>query len=280
MPGENLTRNEARERARLLDVDSYDISLDLTVGDETFRSDTTVRFTAEVGSSTFIDLIAPSVQSITLNGETVEVDAFDGARIALDGLAAENELRVVANAAYMNTGEGLHRFVDPVDKAVYLYTQFEVIDARRMFACFDQPDLKATFAFTVTAPDDWEVVSNSPTPAARTGHGRFAHAGPSPRRRGCRPTSPRSLPAPTTSCAMSTAESRWESSAVARWPSTSTPEPLFDVTKRGFDYFEELFAVPYPFEKYDQLFVPEFNAGAMENAGPSPSSRTTSSARR
>ena len=164
MPGENLTRDEARERARLVDVDSYVIDLDLMTGDETFVSDTTIRFSAEAGADTFVDLIAPRVRSITLNGTEVDPAAFADSRIHVTGLAPQNELRIVADCAYMHTGEGLHRFVDPVDKAVYLYTQFEVIDARRMFACFDQPDLKGTFTFTVTAPDDWEVVSNSPSP--------------------------------------------------------------------------------------------------------------------
>jgi aminopeptidase N len=266
VPGENLTRDEARERAGLITVDSYDVSLDLTRGDSTFSSDTTVTFTAEPGSSTFIDLIAPAVSSITLNGAAVDPAAFDGARIGLSDLAARNELRVVADCAYMNTGEGLHRFVDPVDKAVYLYTQFEVIDARRMFACFDQPDLKATFAFTVTAPGDWQVVSNSPTPepqAVTAGHARWAFT-PTPR--------------------MSTYITALIAGPyhVVRDEHRGIPmgifcrrslaehldaEALFDVTKRGFDYFEELFAMPYPFDKYDQLFVPEFNAGAMENAG-------------
>ncbi len=266
MPGENLTRDEARERASLLAVDRYDVALDLTTGDQTFRSDTTIRFTAEEGRATFVDLIAPRVTSITLNGVDVDVSAFDGVRVELTNLDVSNELRVVADCAYMNTGEGLHRFIDPVDKAVYLYTQFEVIDARRMFACFDQPDLKAAFAFTITAPDDWEVVSNSPTPTpeavtAGTACWAFADtqrmstyitalvAGPYHVVRDEHRGIPMGL-----FCRRSLAEHL-------------DAAPIFDVTKRGFDYFEELFARPYPFEKYDQLFVPEFNAGAMENAG-------------
>jgi aminopeptidase N len=165
VPGENLTRDEARERAALLEVAAYDIALDLTVGDTTFTSTTTIRFAATAGGATFVDLIAPRVRQVVLNG--VELDpasTFDGARIQLEELRAQNELTIVADAAYMRTGEGLHRFVDPVDKAVYLHTQFEVMDARRVFACFDQPDLKGTYTFTITAPSDWEVISNSPTP--------------------------------------------------------------------------------------------------------------------
>jgi aminopeptidase N len=266
VPGENLTRDEARERARAVNVDAYDVRLDLTTGDETFASDTTITFTAEPGSDTFVDLIAPRVRSITLNGVEVDTAQFRDSRVELTALAAQNELRIVADCAYMRTGEGLHRFVDPVDKAVYLYTQFEVIDARRMFACFDQPDLKGTFRFTVTAPDDWEVVSNSPTPdptSVTAGAAQWVFE-PTPR--------------------MSTYITALVAGPyhVVRDEHRGIPMGVFcrrslaehldadailDVTKKGFDYFEALFAHPYPFGKYDQLFVPEFNAGAMENAG-------------
>ena len=163
MPGENLTRAEARERASVVRTESYEVALDLTTGPTTFTSRTTARFAATPGASTFIDLIAPTVHEVTLNGRALDVGAvFADSRIALDDLAADNELVVVADAAYMNTGEGLHRFVDPVDDEVYLYSQFEVADSRRVFAVFEQPDLKATFAFTVTAPAHWTVVSNYP----------------------------------------------------------------------------------------------------------------------
>jgi aminopeptidase N len=266
VPGENLTRNEARERARLVDVDSYTIDLDLMTGNETFVSDTTIRFSSEEGAETFVDLIAARVRSITLNGVDLDPAAFTESRVHISGLSAQNELRIVADCAYMHTGEGLHRFVDPVDKAIYLYTQFEVIDARRMFACFDQPDLKGTFAFTVTAPDDWQVVSNSPTPSPKpisTGTARWVFD-PTPR--------------------MSTYITALVAGPyhVVRDEHRGVPmgvfcrrslaeyldaDRVFDVTKKGFDYFEDLFARPYPFKKYDQLFVPEFNAGAMENAG-------------
>ncbi|HEX5016674.1 MAG TPA: aminopeptidase N [Actinomycetes bacterium] len=266
MPGENLTRDEARERARLVTTESYEVALDLMTGDETFVSDTTIRFAAEPGSDTFVDLIAPRVREITLNGSPVDVSAFQDARVQLSSLAAQNELRIIADCAYMRTGEGLHRFVDPVDKAVYLYTQFEVIDARRMFACFDQPDLKATFSFTVTAPDDWEVISNSPTPEPEplsTGTARWTF-----------PATPRMSTYITALVAGPYHVVRDEHRGIPfgvfcrrSLAEHLDAERVIDVTKKGFDYFEELFARPYPFEKYDQLFVPEFNAGAMENAG-------------
>ncbi|MEO8329366.1 MAG: aminopeptidase N, partial [Candidatus Nanopelagicales bacterium] len=267
MPGENLTRDEARERAALLSVDSYTVALDLTVGDVNFGSTSTTRFRATPGTSTFIDLIAPKVRQVILNG--VELDpasVYDGARVQLNGLHDDNELTIVADAAYMHTGEGLHRFVDPVDKAVYLYTQFEVIDARRMFACFDQPDLKATYAFTVTAPSDWQIISNSPTPKPEpvtTGVARWAFS----------PT-PRISTYITALIAgpYASVQSEYRGIPMGLFCRQSLfqfldADEILDVTRRGFDFFEELFDRPYPFEKYDQLFVPEFNAGAMENAG-------------
>jgi aminopeptidase N len=277
VPGENLTRVEAQQRKALVDVQSYTIALDVTTGDEVFRSTTEVRFTATDGASTFIDHISRSVLSVTLNGAELDVAAVnDGVRIRLDGLAAENTLVVVSDAEYTNTGEGLHRFVDPVDGEVYLYTQFEVPDSRRVFAVFEQPDLKATFQFTVTAPSAWAVVSNSPTPT----------------------------PEPIESAESATAASVWTFSPTPVLSSYVTAliagpydvitseltsrdgrtiplgiyarkslfdfldaEYIFDKTRQGFAYFEEKFDYAYPFEKYDQLFVPEFNAGAMENAG-------------
>ncbi|MDN5900864.1 MAG: aminopeptidase N, partial [Brachybacterium sp.] len=167
MASENLTRDEARSRASFLSTDSYDIRLDLTTDERTFLTETTLRFSSTTARPTFVDLIAQSVQEIELNGELLSEPAsrFDGARVQLPALVeGENTVRILATGRYMNTGEGLHRFVDPVDDEVYLYSQFEVSDARRMFACFEQPDLKATYALTVTAPSHWRVISNAPTP--------------------------------------------------------------------------------------------------------------------
>jgi aminopeptidase N len=269
----NLTRDEARERARRLTVASYDVTLDLTVDQPTFRSTTLVRFSCtEPDSATFIDLVAPRVLEVVLNGEHLDVDTVaDGTRVQLPALAADNELRVVADCAFMNTGEGLHRFVDPVDQETYLYSQFEVADTRRVFAVFEQPDLKGTFSFTVTAPDHWQVVSNSPTPSPEpAGDGRATwRFAPTPR-----------LPSYVTAIVagpyhrvqgeLTSRDGRTVPLGVFCRRSLAEyldAEEILDLTRRGFAYFEEAFDLAYPFEKFDQLFVPEFNAGAMENAG-------------
>src|SRR5690349_5927415 len=175
VPGQNLTREEAATRADLLTVHSYDVVLDLATGPTTFTTRSTVRFDAAAGAETFIDFVGESVESITLNGASLDpATQWVDSRIALPGLAAENELVVEATGLYTNTGEGMHRFVDPVDGEVYLYSQFEVPDSRRVFAVFEQPDLKATFAYTVIAPAHWTVRSVSPTPEPTPAGGRDA----------------------------------------------------------------------------------------------------------
>ncbi|QWB25553.1 MULTISPECIES: aminopeptidase N [Streptomyces] len=271
MPGTNLTREEAQQRAQLLAVDSYEIELDLSGAQEggTYRSVTTVRFdvTAENGAGSFIDLVAPAVHEVTLNGDSLDpAEVFADSRIALPGLLqGRNILRVVADCAYTNTGEGLHRFVDPVDDQAYLYTQFEVPDARRVFASFEQPDLKATFQFTVRAPEGWTVISNSPTPEPQDNVWTFE---PTPR-----------ISSYITALIVgpyhsvhSVYEKDGQSVPLGIYCRPSLAEYLdsdaiFEVTRQGFEWFQEKFDYAYPFEKYDQLFVPEFNAGAMENAG-------------
>lgn len=272
MPGENLTRLEAQERRAVVDTHSYEIDLDLTRGPEVFGSRTVVRFSAAEGASTFIDLIAREVREVTLNGRSIDpATAFADSRISLDGLAAENELIVDADALYTNTGEGLHRFVDPVDGEVYLYSQFEVPDSRRVFAVFEQPDLKATFQFTVTAPEPWKVVSNSPTPEPkRHGDGSATWVfAPTPRISSYI-TALIAGPYEMTTSELTSASGRVIPLGVyarkSLWEHMDS-DYVFDITRRGFAYFEEKFDYAYPFEKYDQLFVPEFNAGAMENAG-------------
>ncbi|MET2012500.1 aminopeptidase N [Microbacterium chocolatum] len=272
MPGENLTRLEAQERRAIVDTASYDVVLDLTTGPEVFASRTTVRFAASPGASTFIDLIARSVREITLNGRSIDPGAaFADSRIALSDLAADNELVIDAECEYTNTGEGLHRFVDPVDGEVYLYSQFEVPDSRRMYAVFEQPDLKAAFRFTVTAPAAWKVVSNSPTPAPEEhGDGRATwRFEPTPR---ISSYITALVAGPYESVFSSLTSSDGREIPLGVYARKSLWEHLdadyvFDKTRQGFAYFEEKFGYPYPFAKYDQLFVPEFNAGAMENAG-------------
>ncbi|MFF3888386.1 aminopeptidase N [Streptomyces sp. NPDC001914] len=270
MPGTNLTREEAQQRAKLLTVDSYEVELDLSGAQEggTYRSVTTVRFdSAESGAESFIDLVAPAVHEVTLNGDALDAaEVFEDSRIALPGLLeGRNVLRVVADCAYTNTGEGLHRFVDPVDQQAYLYTQFEVPDARRVFASFEQPDLKATFQFTVKAPTGWTVISNSPTPEPKDDVWVFE---PTPRIS----TYITALIVGPYHSVHSVYEKDGQTVPLGIYCRPSLAEfldsdAIFEVTRQGFDWFQEKFDYAYPFGKYDQLFVPEFNAGAMENAG-------------
>ncbi len=271
MSSANITRSEAAGRSAGVATSEYLVDLDLTTGPTTFRSRSTVRFACEPGTTTtWLDLIAPRLLSVTLNGDPVDISDHQGDRIELTGLQPHNEVVVEADCAYMNTGEGLHRFVDPVDDEVYLYTQFETADARRMYACFEQPDLKATFQLTVTGPDHWKVISNAPTPQPEPvgqGLARWAFA----------PTEVMSTYI-TALVAGPYHEVRDEYTG----PNGTYPLGIFcrrslaefldadeilTVTKQGFEFFENAFGIPYAFGKYDQLFVPEFNAGAMENAG-------------
>ncbi|MEV6399037.1 aminopeptidase N [Streptomyces sp. NPDC051907] len=281
MPGENLSRDEARRRAELLSVDGYEVALDLRSavgeaqersGPRTFRSVTTIRFrSAEPGASTFADLLAPAVTSVTLNGEKLDPAAvFDGARIALNSLAEQNVLVVDAQCAYSRTGEGLHRFVDPEDGEVYLYTQYEPADARRVFANFEQPDLKAPFSFQVTAPEGWTAWSNGEGALGEDGVWRFE------------PTKPIS----TYITAVVAGPYHYVTDRYTRTLDDGTEleiplgamcrkglarhfdaDDIFLVTKQGLDFFHDNFDYPYPFGKYDQAFVPEYNIGAMENPG-------------
>ncbi|GAB3271754.1 aminopeptidase N [Microbacterium lacusdiani] len=273
MPGENLTRIEAHERRAVVDTRSYEVSLDLTKGAEIFGSRSVVRFAATPGASTFIDLIAREVREITLNGRELDPAAvFHDSRIQLDQLEEENELVVDADCLYTNTGEGLHRFVDPVDDEVYLYSQFEVPDSRRMFAVFEQPDLKATFQFTVTAPAGWKVVSNAPTPEPIPhDDGQNATWGFAPTQRiSSYITALVAGPYEETRSELTNSEGRVIPLGIfarkSLWQHVDA-DYIFEKTRQGFAYYEDKFGYPYPFEKYDQLFVPEFNAGAMENAG-------------
>ncbi|MEJ5945211.1 aminopeptidase N [Pseudokineococcus basanitobsidens] len=272
MPGTNLTRDEARERAALVAVDTYEVALDLTRGAEVFTSTTTVRFSAREGAATWLDLIAPAVTEVEVNGERREpADVVADGRVRLDGLAEQNVVRVVADCAYMTTGEGLHRFTDPVDDEVYLYSQFEVADSRRVFAVFEQPDLKASFTFTVTAPDHWTVVSVSPTPEPSTaGPGRATWSFEPTPRLASYVTAVVAGPYHRVDGELTSRDGRTVPLGVLCRRSLAEhldAAELMDLTRRGFAHYEDLFDLAYPFAKYDQLFVPEFNAGAMENAG-------------
>ena len=264
----NLTRDEARERRRLLEVDSYRVELDFTGDPETFRSAATVEFRCtSPGASSFIELTAPSTSEIVLNGTPVPATAFDGDRIVLDGLAAGNELRVTADCAYSRSGEGLHRFTDPADGGTYLYSDLETYDAHRIYACFDQPDLKAAFEFSVLAPEGWRVLSNMAPDVA-------GEPGPGGARRWHFPPTPVMSSYVTAIVAGPYHEVTTEHDGIPlgiycrqSLAEYLDPEEIFEVTRQGFDFYHAAFGVRYAFGKYDQVFVPEFKAGAMENAG-------------
>ena len=272
MPGTNLTREEAATRAALLDVTSYSVDLDLTTSDTTFGSTTTIRFGCrQPGADTFVDLVGATVHEVTLNGEALDPStAYADNRIGLAGLAADNELVVRADCTYSRTGEGLHRFVDPADDRVYLYSQFEVPDARRVFATFEQPDLKAPFTFHVTAPSHWKVVSNAATPTPEEiGDGKAVWRFPATKPM---PTYITAIVAGEYHEVLDTYEGKHGTIPLGHYCRQSLVghldvEELVKLTRQGFEFFEELFDYPYPFGKYDQLYVPEYNMGAMENAG-------------
>ncbi|WP_030783232.1 aminopeptidase N [Streptomyces sp. NRRL S-920] len=277
MPGENLSRDEARERAALLSVDGYEVFLDLrsALGESgqeprTFRSVTTIRFRAEPGAASFADLVAPSVTALCLNGKDLDpAQAFDGTRIALEDLAEENELVVDAQCAYSRTGEGMHRFVDPEDGEVYLYTQYEPADARRVFANFEQPDLKAPYRFEVKAPEGWTVWSNG-VGELTDGVWRFAETKPISTYITAVVAGPYHHVTDSYERVLDDG-TRLEIPLGAMCRKGLAPhfdaDDVFLVTKQGLDFFHDNFDYPYPFGKYDQAFVPEYNLGAMENPG-------------
>ncbi|MEZ0095695.1 aminopeptidase N [Streptacidiphilus sp. EB129] len=289
MPGTNLTRDEARERARILSVDGYQAHLDVRSavrpvpegeGAGRFGSRTVLRFRcSEPGADSFADLLAPSVRSVVLNGRALDpAEVFDGSRITLPGLEAENELVVEADCAYSRSGEGLHRFTDPVDGETYLYTQYEPADARRVFVTFEQPDLKAPFTFTVTAPAHWRVFSNSAAggdalPAEADGAGLTWEFAPTPRISSyitAVVAGPYHLATDHYSRALPdgrTLEIPLGAMCRASLAQYFDADEIFTVTKQGLDFFHDEFDYPYPFGKYDQAFVPEYNLGAMENPG-------------
>jgi aminopeptidase N len=269
----NLTQVEAADRARLLEVTGYDVAVDLTdghgnPGDGTFRSTTVVTFRcAEPGAETFIETAAATVRSATLNGAPLDLSGFSAEKgLTLTGLAEENELVVDADFTYSASGQGLQRSLDPVDKEIYLYSQFETADAQRVFACFDQPDLKSVFTWHATVPKHWKVISNMPVDREEPAGvgGKTVHF----------QTSPKMSTYIAAICAGPYHEVRDEHDGIslgvfcrASMARYLDPDDLFLITKQGFDFFHEQFGVRYPLPKYDQLWVPDFNAGAMENFG-------------
>ncbi|MEU1675734.1 aminopeptidase N [Streptomyces roseifaciens] len=261
-----LTRDEAQARARLLDVHRYAVDLDLTRGDELFGSTTRIRFTARHAGDTFVELRPAALHRAVLDGRPLDTAALDDNRLALALTPGEHELLIEADMRYSRTGEGMHRFTDPADGETYLYTQTFIDDVQRVFAAFDQPDLKAVFDATVTAPPHWTVLGNAV--ATRTGdpaEGRWELA----------------TTRPLSTYFVAFAAGPWHSvrtehaglpfalhcrRSLAPHLDADAGE-LLDITRRCFDRFHEIFDEPYPFDSYDQAFVPEFNAGAMENPG-------------
>ncbi len=283
MTNENLSRDEAAQRSAIIRADSYDVSVDLRDAANPdvpgFTSQSIIDFTcSEPGGSTFLDFISGGVHSVTLNGRQLKVsDVVDGPRIHLTGLEAENQVCVIGTALYSRSGEGMHRFVDPADGQTYLYTQYEPADSRRVFANFEQPDLKASFTFHVTAPAEWKVGSNGPEVSRSA-----LESAPSVARWDFGPTKRISTYITTILAGPYHFESsHWsrtfDDGLVLEVPLGAycrkslaehfDSDAIFDVTKRGLDYFHDVFDYPYPFGKYDQAFVPEYNLGAMENPG-------------
>ena len=269
MPGINISRAEALERSTHLAVESYEVFLDVTGGGDTFFARSTIKFACnKTGYNSFVDTLAERVISATLNGTPVDTSAFDGQTIYLNNLQAENTLVVEVESLYSKTGEGLQKSVDPADNETYLYSQGETAHIRKMYPCFDQPNLKATFTLSVLAPGHWEVVSNNPVAEVRPdGEAKFWQF----------TTTPRISTYITAMIAgpYHHVHDTYEGEKVVplgiycrkSLAENLDPEEIFQHTKEGFAYFEQIFGLAYPFEKYDQVAVLDFNWGAMENAG-------------
>ena len=260
----NLTRLEAGARSALIDVTGYRVELDLAQGATTFESSSTVRFTcAEPGASTFLDVKPQRLHRVTLNGVDLDLTGFDGERIGLTGLALENEVVATATMSYSNDGQGLHRAVDPADDRHYVYGHSFLDAAPRVFACFDQPDLKAPYDVSVTAPPEWIVLGNGA--ATRTGEGTWVLA----------TTKPLATyfftvcagPYVSVTAVHDGIPLGIHARASLREPLERQGEQMLTITAQTFDYYHSLFGIRYPFGEYHQVFVPEFNAGAMENPG-------------
>lgn len=269
MPGLNISRKEAAERSSIISTHSYEVSIDVCHGNEIFIAKSKVKFSGKAGSETFIDAVGRKVISATLNGAPVDTSNYDGETIYIKNLASENELIIEIEAEYSKTGEGLQYSTDPVDNEVYLYSQGETAYIRKMYPCFDQPDLKATFQLTVIGPNHWEVISNSPEKSVKELDGNRKQW--------------EFLPTPRISTYITALVAGPYFHVHDEYKGTKTvplgiycrkslaqyldPEEIFLVTKQGFEYFEKVFGLAYPFEKYDQIAVVDFNWGAMENSG-------------
>ena len=272
MPGLNLTRDEALARAGVIsEVIRYDIELDLTRGDTDFGSRTRVEFTAAPGGAAFADLVSTNVRSIKLNDRDLDPGAHhQDSRISLDDLAEHNVLEVDADCQYMHTGEGLHRFVDPADGKAYTYSQFEVPDARRVYTTFEQPDLKSTFTLTVKAPKGWKVFSNAPTPSPEEDGDSWTYRFATTEKMSTYITAVVAGPYEGVTDTLTSSDGRTIELGVYCRASVLEhldADAIIDITRKGFEFFEDAYGIAYPFTKYDQVFVPEYNAGAMENAG-------------
>jgi aminopeptidase N len=271
MSSANLTRHESAARAASVTVRSVRVELDLSAAEHPeitgFASITTLDFDA-TETTTWIDFIGEAVHRVTVNGVNAEV-RYDGARIELSGLVASNTVVVEATAAYSRSGEGLHRFVDPVDGETYLYTQYEPADARRVMACFEQPDMKAVYTFVVRAPAAWQVLSNQSavSTAVEDGAQTVVFA----------PTLPlSSYITAVVAGPYHRVEAEWRRDdqvialgvlCRASLAPHLEEDEILEITRQGLDFFTDAFAYPYPWGKYDQVFVPEYNLGAMENPG-------------
>ncbi len=259
----SLTRFEARRRAEQLSVSSYDVRLDLTGDERTFGSTSTVRFRCHGHQQTFIELRPCRLRTVRLNGTSLAPDALQDGRFPLSCEDGENELVVDAVMGYRHDGEGLHRTTDTADGKDYTYAQAAMDAAPWMFACFDQPDLKAPFTVRVRAPEDWVVLGNGHAEQVAPGQWQLA------------PTQP--LPTYLVTVVAGpyhVVESRHDGIALGLSCRASLAphldkdaEELFTVTARCFDEYHRLFGSRYPFGDYHQAFVPEFNLGAMENPG-------------
>ncbi|MDJ1115429.1 aminopeptidase N [Microbacterium dauci] len=267
MSSANLTRDETAARSAAVRLHTVDVDLDLRsatdAAQSTFATVSTLRFSATT-AETWVDFIGDAVDQVSVNGVDVPVE-WDGARVLLRGPSAENEVRITARGRFSASGEGLHRFVDPVDDAVYLYTQYEPADCRRVYPCFEQPDMKARWRFRVTAPSEWVVLSNGAELERASIDG------------GMRVSFAETLPISSYITAVAAGPyhrvgGEWGGVELGILCRASLAEHLdadeiLEVTRRGLSYLTEAFGQDYPWGKYDQIFVPEYNLGAMENPG-------------